>query len=452
MTAAQRFAYFDVSTGTVVQNISGGFSTIVDEGNGWYRCSVSQNLVAGDATGAVQLLFIDSGVNTFYTGNGTSGLFLWGGQLEVGDIATPYIATTTTAVSVGPVSGLPRLDYLNSTCPRLLLEPQRTNLITFSEQFNNAAWVTVNATITANAIASPDGSVNADLFTATAGANRIGANSTSTGSNTITYSVFVKKGTQNVFRIREAFYFGSSAIFNLNTGTLTSGTGTITPYGNDWYRCTLTQAYGVGQVSLSVIFDTTAASGTFYLYGAQAEVGAYATSYIPTLGTSVTRVVDAASKTGISSLIGQTEGTIFIDFEYNQTPPDANGRLLQLWGTNDTTDSILPLILGAGASANQFQLTTFNATTVSLPIAASAGTTVPFGRQKFAIAYNAGVYTVYRNGSLFASGSGLAPVSLTALDLGGSAFFDRNLGNPINQALIFKTRLSNSDLATLTTL
>jgi hypothetical protein len=184
----------------------------------------------------------------------------------------------------------------------------------------------------------------------------------------------------------------------------------------------------------------------------QLEAGAYATSYIPTTTAAVTRLADAASKTGISSLIGQTEGTIFIDFEYNQTPPDVNGRLLQLWGTSEVTNSILPLIFGAGANANRFQLTTFSAGSSNIPIVQSAGTTVPFGRQKFAIAYTAGVYTVYRNGSLFASGSGLAPVSLTALDLGGSASFDRNFGNPINQALLFKTRLPNSDLATLTSL
>jgi hypothetical protein len=191
---------------------------------------------------------------------------------------------------------------------------------------------------------------------------------------------------------------------------------------------------------------------TIRIAAPQMELGAYATTFIPTTTAAVTRLVDAANKTGISSLIGQTDGTIFIDLQYNQTTPDLNGRLLQLWGTNDTTNSILPLIIGPGANVNQFQLTTFSAGVSSVVVAAAVGTTVPFGRQKFAIAYNSGAYTVYRNGSLFASGSGLVPVSLTALDLGGSPFAARNLSNPVNQAALFPTRLSNEELVTLTTL
>jgi hypothetical protein len=70
--------------------------------------------------------------------------FIWGCQLETG-VATDYIATTTAAVSVGPVANLPRLDYSGgATCPSLLLEPQRTNLALYSEQFDNAAWTKVN--------------------------------------------------------------------------------------------------------------------------------------------------------------------------------------------------------------------------------------------------------------------------------------------------------------------
>ena len=197
---------------------------------------------------------------------------------------------------------------------------------------------------------------------------------------------------------------------------------------------------------------STVDSADVLVWGFQVEQGSYATSYIPTQGSAATRVKDECNASGLSSVIGQTEGTIFIDFEYNQTPTDVNGRLLQLWGTNETTNSILPFIQGPGANENQFQLTIFSANTGTPAITASAATNVPFGRQKFAIAYNSGVYTVYRNGSLFASASSLVPVSLTALDLGGSSAADRSLVNPIKQAQLYNTRLSNSELATLTTL
>jgi hypothetical protein len=110
------------------------------------------------------------------------------------------------------------------------------------------------------------------------------------------------------------------------------------------------------------------------------------------------------------------------------------------------------LIFGSGANVNQFQLAVSSAGASTVAIVASAATLVPFGRQKFAIAYNAGVYTVYRNGSLFASATNVAPTSLSVIELGGSSSLARNLSNPINQAAIFTTRLTNEQLQSLTTL
>jgi hypothetical protein len=348
----------------------------------------------------------------------------------------------------------------------LLLEPQRTNLLTYSEQFDNAAWTKSNSSITANAATSPDGYTNADKIvenTATSGHSTFQSISVTSGA-TYTISAFGKAAERT--RLWLDLYGGTnSANFDLSNGTILASsvgiTAKIENYGNGWYRCSITGVApaatiypNVGPTTSSTTTNLYTGDGTsgILIYGFQAELGAYATSYIPTLGSSVTRGADACSKTGISSLIGQTEGTLFLDFDYNQPSPDANGRLLQVYGTNDTTDAILPLILGFGSDVNEFQLTVFSAAAPSVVIPASASTVVPFGRQKFAIAYNAGVYTVYRNGSLFASGSGLAPVSLTAMDLGSSSFFARNLGNPINQALLFKTRLTNQELQDLTTL
>jgi hypothetical protein len=81
MTAAERFAYFNLSSGTVLQSISGGTTTIQSVGNGWYRCIVTQNLVSGSSSGAVQIL-VSQGTTTYYTGNGTDGIYVWGAQLE----------------------------------------------------------------------------------------------------------------------------------------------------------------------------------------------------------------------------------------------------------------------------------------------------------------------------------------------------------------------------------
>jgi hypothetical protein len=116
-------------------------------------------------------------------------------QVETGDVMTDYIATTTAAVSVGPVSGLPRLDYLGSSCPRLLLEPQRTNLALYSEQIDNAGWTKQGLTITANSAVSPDGYTNADLLddgTAASTQHWFFQGTTLANSTTYTLSLYAK--------------------------------------------------------------------------------------------------------------------------------------------------------------------------------------------------------------------------------------------------------------------
>jgi hypothetical protein len=125
-------------------------------------------------------------------GPGGCDATIYAAQLEAGDIATDYIATTSAAVSVGPVSGLPRLDYLGSSCPRLLLEPQRTNLALYSEQFDNGYWNKVNTTISANATTSPDGYVNADKLipNATPSVNKYIYRSVSAASGSV-YSITI---------------------------------------------------------------------------------------------------------------------------------------------------------------------------------------------------------------------------------------------------------------------
>ena len=328
-----------------------------------------------------------------------------------------------------------------------MIEPQRTNRILYSEQFDNAAWVKSVATVTANTTISPDGSQNADTIAFTASAiafcQQIVAGAFESQSHTVSVYAKVASGTAT-FRLKCTH----GGVLDYFSSDFTATT--------EWQRFTFTATFGatIGtSIVCGVINATNALAKNVIFYGFQTEANAsYATTYIPTTTASVTRNADVASKTGVSSWIGQTQGTLFIDFDYNQPTSDSNGRLLQVYGTSDTTNSILPLIYGFGSDVNEFQLTVFSASIASIPIPASVSTVVPFGRQKFAIAYNAGVYTVYRNGSLFASGSGLAPVSLTAMELGSTTFFARSLGNPINQAALFPTRLTNEQLSQLTTL
>jgi hypothetical protein len=397
-----------------------------------------------------------------------------------GDLDFTRASSATRVNSAGEIesvaTGVPRLDYSQGSCPSLLLEPQGTNNLLRSEEFNNAYWRKNDTTITSSTESSPTSDNNSfilqvDNSSAVHSMDLPSENRISVASGvTYTSSVFVKKdptSSNNIIQLvnRIASFGNSFANFNINTGIVTKEEGCtarIVPLNNGWYRISITAtATASGTNDLIVCFTnnnpdsnivpsyTGSTDERIIIWGAQLEEGAYPTSYIPTTTATVTRVADAASKTGISSLIGQTEGTIFIDFEYNQPSSDTNGRLLQLQGTTESIDSILPLII---SSTNRFELAVFANGVNTFPIIQKPETTIPFGRQKFAIAYNAGVYTVYRNGSLFASGTGGAPTSLSAAVLGGSLFVPRSISNPINQALLFKTRLSNTELAQLTTL
>ena len=252
-----------------------------------------------------------------------------------GDLTVTRATTARRVNSAGLIesvaTNVPRLDYTNSTCPSILVEPQSTNVLTYSEQFGTS-WVNNGATIISNDTTAPDGNLTADRLTATGGAFGVVKFSTWTATNKVS-SCFVKANTSNLFRIANVSGGGGSVTFNLSTQAITATTGftgSIEALPNGWFRC--------------VAIDTLARSGTFsigvtavsesvYIWGAQLEAGSYATSYIPTTTASVTRNTDIILKNSISSLIGQTEGTIFYDGFFGDTP---NQVFLYLQQTGST--------------------------------------------------------------------------------------------------------------------
>jgi hypothetical protein len=366
-----------------------------------------------------------------------NGVFLWGAQYEVSDFgATNYIPTTTAAVSVGPVNNVPRLDYTNSSCPRLLLEPQRTNLFTFSENFGTGTFFAVTsgaatATFTSNFGIAPDGYQGADRIQLALN----GASSTAwirsftvTAGVTYTYSIYLKSlsGTPTIF------FFNDGAA-NISR-TLTT----------DWVRYQYTwTASSTGVFPRFSLSTATSSTADVLAWGAQVEAGAYATSYIPTLAATVTRVADAASKTGISSLIGQTEGAIFLDVravldsttnqDYSVSDGTTNNRALIRLNNSGLINAI-----GVFGGSVEFNMGTTAYTTGS--------------RYKIALAYKLNDIALYVNG-VQAATDNTATISGTLSRFG----FDVGTGvapiiSPVNQALVFKTRLTNAQLAELTTL
>jgi hypothetical protein len=446
--------YFNINSG-VVGSQSNAVGSIVSLGSGWYRCSLTSTNVSG--SGIIELYISDTDVSvTGATGN----IFIYESQFENG-VATDYIATTSAAVSVGPVSGLPRLDYLNSTCPRLILEPQRSNVQTHSEDLTQtSSYGTGDTSITANATTSPDGYTNADKLVESATTARhelYGKSLTYSGTSSVSF--FAKAAER---RYLSAFVAGNPALggatFDLQTGTITAISGgtnaKIENYGSGWYRCSFTTT-AAATTTLYLCLRTTggapnietyAGNGTsgLYLWGFQTEIaGAYATSYIPTLGTSVTRVAETVSKTGISSLIGQTEGAVFFEIDQLADVSKLEGILYLSDGTS-TTDYInfyfaFSNILYCDVAVGGVTQASFNLGTI---------TTLT----KIALAYKANDFAVYKNGvQIGTDNSGSVPTT-NKLTLGATQVGSAVMKGVFAQALLFKTRLTNAQLAELTTL
>lgn len=207
---------------------------------------------------------------------------------------------------------VPRFDYDPVTNqPRgLLIEEQRTNLLAYSEQFDNAAWSKTRTSITPNAVTAPDGTMTADKLvedTAT-GSRSFGQSQASVTAAAYTLSVYAKKGERNFIQLNlpdpGAGGAGKVGSFNLNTGALgavqDSGlTRAITDVGGGWYRCSITYTFtGAGSSAMTCFLTATdvrvesytgdGQSG-IYIWGAQLEAGSFPTSYIPTKATFTAR-------------------------------------------------------------------------------------------------------------------------------------------------------------------
>ena len=409
-------------------NGTGVFSSDLTATSTWTRYSFS---FSGSGATAVGIAFASD--------SSAANLLIAFAQLETGDIATDYIATTTAAVSVGPVANVPRLDYLGSSCPRLLLEPQRTNLVLYSEQTDNAAWVKSNTTISANAITSPDGYTNADEVTiSVSGGASLRQSIAVTSSTAYTFSFYVKRGTATNLKYNVRDFTNSvdiTAIVDYTSQTSTT----------EWNRIVVSFTTPATCTSIGIYpHRDSASTGTFYLWGAMLEAGSYATSYIPTLGAAVTRGADVAEKTGISSLIGSATGTAFIDIqETNNIGGTTNADILLL--SNNSNNALGTYVLFLHASTGNLRIY-FLPENISVTV---KGGDNRGQRLKIAFAYSSGDFVCYVNGAQVYSASRTLGTGLDRFALNPSP----NSGlEPVNQCLLFPTRLSNSSLAELSSL
>ena len=275
-------AYFDLQNGVLGTISAGATAQIVSVGGGWYRCSLSQNV----SLTQLRIYPADGDLNV----GGTSGnIYIQDAQLEQSVQATENIPTTTAAVSVGMLANVPRIDYTGGGCAKLLLEPQRTNLFTYSEDFS-VSWSGNQLDFNVNNVISPDGTQNADFIIENTTSNPHFLFQT-IGTTTIsdyTISVFAKYNG----RILQIFAGGGDisgnpyANFDLENGLFNNNgcnDAFIEDYGNGWYRCgiVVTSAvtigfnpcFGLANTLGSTRAATYVGNGTsgVYLWGAQVE-------------------------------------------------------------------------------------------------------------------------------------------------------------------------------------
>jgi len=388
--------------------------------------------------------------------------------------ATAYTPTTDQPITrYQPVlltapSGAARFDHdpITGESLGLLIEEQRTNLVLRSEEFNDAAWTKTRASITANTIVAPDGTLTGDKLvedTTASNTHLFAASATTTSGVTYTASIYVKAAERSwIYITAAAASFGSDkfAFFNVSPSSpavgFTAGvTASITSAGNNWYRCVISVAASVtgtqnafqlnlstGDASYGYTGDGT--SGIF-LWGAQLEQGSFPTSYIKTEASQQTRNADVASMTGtnFSSWYRQDEGSLYAAAQSGNT----------------TADSAFVLSVSDGTTSNRMILWWANANSLQW-LGAQGGTTQwgigPSGLTKTsaiaaAASYKVNDSNISANGAVVQSDTSCTVPVTTTLRIGvaqsGAAGF---FNGHIRRLAYYPTRCTNAQLVALT--
>ena len=315
----------------------------------------------------------------------------------------------------------PRIDFKDSADGSLLLEPARTNLVTYSEAFDNAYWAKSGSSVTSGFI-SPDGTANAFKLVANSNNGYIDKQSISI-SNTTSYasSVYIKR----------IFGSGNVLIRDVN------GNDVIKTITSEWEKHTVIATSNSTSGNFRI---TLANSGDEVLiYAAQLEQGSYPTSYIPTNGSAVTRVAEICNNGGNEQVINSTEGVWY----YEMSTPDEQLKITRI------TD---------GTSSNYIILYSLSANSMRAVI--SVGGVVQFffdapvtltNMNKFALRWNGTSYSYFVNGVNVANGAGLSfPINtlnnVSFLNEAGIYPFEGN----VKDLRVYNTALTDVELEYMT--
>lgn len=355
-------------------------------------------------------------------------------------------------------SGKPRIDFLNNTSGHLLLEPSRTNAQPYSEQFDNSAWTKGNSSISANQTTAPDGSQTADKWIEASDTNLAHtlsdfANIGSAG--TYHFSCFFKKSERTRIAVGSLSGGAAGAIFDLDNGTIVRASEGITTaskiedFGNGWFRCIVTiVASGAVTAGFTLVssgttttYDGDGSSGLF-IWGAQLEAGSYATSYIPTEDSSVTRVIDNIDLTlpDVNAFNSSSGFSVIAKFDISEA---GSGSSIPFLFFEDDTSSTY---IGFGTTSTNFRCRLNLSGSAYLNTQSNAPRTQ---KNSLFIACDSSGWSQGANGSTNHTGSNDASV----FDKMASITFitDESRGIiKISELLVYNTRLTNTELQNLT--
>jgi len=442
----------------VIGGINQTFTTVIGK---TYKATFTA--FNGDVNATIQIGYVPNG-GQYYQNIGFSG------TTEVSFIAVGTSVSISLRVNSSVVgancnfsnvsvkevitNNIPRIDYTGGGFGKLLLEPQRTNLLLYSELFNNAYWSSIGITITPNSTTSPDGTLNAQKLTSTS-YNSVRRILSVTTSTIYTQSFYVKKDTSNESWVQLLFAGGTNIQYgyriNWTSFTISKISGayadptsvSFTSVGNGWYRFEMAASSTNNTSVTYAILPDSSATSSIFAWGAQLELGSYPTSYIPTTTTTVTRVQDSAIKTGISSLIGQTEGTILLEIpQFIAQPLGTFGAILSVYTS----------------SSDRIGFICVNSTQINIYIYAGGVLQLSFiftpsnGVNKMALGYANNDAVVVVNGNVLTTDTSIVVPPSSAIALNNYGFSALAANTSINQVQLFTTRLSNAELETLTTI
>jgi len=454
--------FVNLTTGAITTVTGAGTITATSVGNGWWRIAAIGTSAAATAVSGY-IAAATSGSVVSYTGDGNSGIYIYGAQLSDSASLDPYVPTPGAAPSSTAYYG-PRFDYdpVTLAAKGILVEEQRVNLLTYSNDFTDGSWVALGAkNLVANSTVSPDGGTNASTLTDNSAVAFQGIGKTLTVANdnaSYTASIYVRKttgGTSSTFGINFSLSGGTTVVLNLrvntDTGAILAGSGTVQNAGAYWRISGSVTNNTTGNTSLvfqlypatsayNVPTDSSAATGSAIIYGAQLEAGAFATSYIPTIASTVTRSADVATITGslFSQWYNQTQGAFVINFTPDGGLVSGSTRVL-----STTSGSVLNRVVDVNFSGGNW--TNYNGTAPTT-IGAATVTTTP---QRIAIAYATANYGYTLNGGTVVADTSALVNSPTRLNLG---YLDTGnyLNGHIRSINYFPTRLADFQLQALT--